>query len=215
MTQEGGQSAAERTSADLVRACGARLNDRELWKEFEKRFHKRIFLYLLRSCRVSRGDHLDLQDVLLDLAQDVYVRLIQNDGRILKSFRGDNDFAVLAFLARVSASVVTDHFRHGEAEKRKAMVLSIENIRPILERTPAASGECGPERTDLQASLRGRVYGCRDRPVSGFRIDRPRRRIRSVAAPEEAEGIMSRWGRDHGSGGAHDGSDAEPRGHMR
>lgn len=128
-----GDNPADRSSSDLLRTCGERLDDLDSWNEFQKRFHRRIFLYLLRSCRVSRGDQRELEDVLLDLAQEVYVRLVQNDGRILKSFRGENDFSVRAFLARVAASVVADHFRYGEADKRKAKVIPIEDVRQAME----------------------------------------------------------------------------------
>jgi DNA-directed RNA polymerase specialized sigma24 family protein len=132
---------ADCSSPELLRLCGSRLDDLDLWNEFQVRFQRRIFLYLLRSCRVSRGGQRELGDVLLDLAQEVYVRLVQNDGRILKSFRGEDDFAVRAFLARVAASVVADHFRHGEAEKRKANVIPIDNARQMVEQAVGPSNE--------------------------------------------------------------------------
>jgi len=53
-----------------------------------------------------------IREVILALAQEVYVRLVQNDGRILQPFRGKSEFAAKAFLARIAASVVVDHFRY-------------------------------------------------------------------------------------------------------
>ncbi len=120
-------------SADLLRECGHRLTDIDLWDKFQKRFQRRIFLYLLRACRVSRGQQYEIREVVLDLAQEVYVRLVQNDGRILRSFRGQTDFAVKAFLARVATSVVADHFRYQAAEKRQAQVISIDHAREVVE----------------------------------------------------------------------------------
>ena len=123
----------ELPSSDLLRECGQRLTDIDLWNEFQKRFQRRIFLYLLRACRVSRGQQDELREVVLDLAQEVYVRLVQNDGRMLRSFRGQTEFAVKAFLARIATSVVADHFRYQMAEKRQAQVISIDHAREMIE----------------------------------------------------------------------------------
>lgn len=120
-------------SADLLRACGQRLTDTRLWEEFQSRFQRRIFLYLLRACRISRGHQGEMREVLPDLAQEVYVRLVKNEGRILQSFRGETDFAVRAFLARIATSVVADHFRYQAAEKRQAQVISIDQARETIE----------------------------------------------------------------------------------
>ena len=125
-------------SSDLLRRCGHRLTDIELWDEFQKRFQRRIFLYLLRACRVTRGQQDELREVVLDLAQEVYVRLVQNDGRILRSFRGQTEFAVKAFLARIATSVVADHFRYQMAEKRQAQVISIDQARENVETSRVA-----------------------------------------------------------------------------
>ncbi len=120
-------------SPDLLRECGNRLTDPELWEEFQKRFQRRIFLYLLRACRISRGQQDALREVILDLAQEVYVRLVKNDGRMLQSFRGQTEFSVKAFLARVAASVVSDHFRYQMAEKRQAQVISLDHAKEMIE----------------------------------------------------------------------------------
>ncbi len=100
------------SSATLPRECGVHPTDTDLWEEFQKRFQKRIFLYVLRACRISRGHQDEIREIVLDLAQEVYVRLVQNEGRMLQSFRGQTDFAVKAFLARIATSVVSDHFRY-------------------------------------------------------------------------------------------------------
>ncbi len=121
------------SSPDLLRECGHRLTDPELWEEFQRRFQRRIFLYLLRACHISSGRQDRIREVILDLAQDVYVRLVQNDGRILQSFRGKSEFAVKAFLARITSSVVVDHFRYHMAEKRQAQVISIDHEREVIE----------------------------------------------------------------------------------
>src|SRR5436189_5361607 len=102
----------ETGAADLVRECGEKLTDRALWTQFQERFQGLIFLYLMRSLHLQRIKD-DADGIVPDLAQEVYLRLVQNDGRILRSFRGSTEFSVMAFLARISASVVHDHLRYG------------------------------------------------------------------------------------------------------
>jgi RNA polymerase sigma factor (sigma-70 family) len=116
----------ETSAADLVRECGEKLTDRALWTRFQERFQGLIFLYLMRALRLQRIQD-DAAGVVPDLAQEVYLRLIQHDGRILRSFRGTTEFSVMAFLARISASVVQDHQRHAASDKRRAQVVSIES----------------------------------------------------------------------------------------
>src|SRR5207237_6553570 len=100
----------ETPAADLLRECGQKLTDRVLWTKFQERFQGLIFLYLMRALRLRRIQD-DVSDIVPDLAQEVYVRLVQHDGRILRSFRGATEFSVMAFLARFSSSVFRVHQR--------------------------------------------------------------------------------------------------------
>src|SRR5438445_8672821 len=120
--------AGEAPAADLLRECGEKLTDRSLWTRFQERFQGLIFLYLMRALRLRRIQD-DVSDIVPDLAQEVYVRLVQHDGRILRSFRGATEFSVMAFLARVSSSVVQDHQRQITSEKRRAQVIPIESAK--------------------------------------------------------------------------------------
>jgi RNA polymerase sigma factor (sigma-70 family) len=119
------------SAADLVRACGEKLTDRELWQKFHDRFRNPIFLYVLRTMREQHASD-DLTNTAADIAQDVYLRMIQNDGRLLRSFRGATDRSVMAFLARVAMNVVTDFYRHKQAEKRQpGQVVSLDEARRV------------------------------------------------------------------------------------
>jgi len=116
---------SEMSAADLVRECGEKLTDRALWTQFQERFQGLIFLYLMRSLKLQRIQD-DATGIVPDLAQEVYLKLVQHDGRNLRSFRGTTEFSVMAFLARISASVVQDHQRHGASEKRRGQVVPID-----------------------------------------------------------------------------------------
>jgi len=118
----------ETPPADLVRQCGEKLTDRALWGKFQEQFQGLIFLYLMRALRLRRIRD-DASDLVSDLAQEVYVRLVQRDGHALRTFRGTTEFSVMAFLARVSLSVVQDHQRQMMSEKRRANIVPIENAK--------------------------------------------------------------------------------------
>ena len=115
----------ETSAPDLLRECGTKLTDRALWNEFQERFLRLIFLYLHRALR-HHGIHDDEVDIVADLAQEVYLRLVQHDGRILRDFRGETEFSVMAFLGRISANIVTDYHRHITSERRGGQVVPID-----------------------------------------------------------------------------------------
>ena len=132
------RGASKISSAELLRECGQKLTDRNLWAIFQERFQRPIFLYLLRALKYH-SKHEDVDQLVADLGQEVYVRLVQNEGRLLRSFRGDSDISVMGFFARVCAGVVTDHLRREFGKQRsRDNVVSIEEVREMAEarRTP-------------------------------------------------------------------------------
>src|SRR5215831_7161981 len=93
------RGSSEISAPELLRQCGLKLGDRALWELFQERFQKLIFLYLMRALKFhSKRD--DVTELIPELAQDVYLRLVQNKGSMLRTFRGDSDVSVAAFLAR-------------------------------------------------------------------------------------------------------------------
>ena len=124
------RKAGNTAAADLLRECGEKLTDRALWTQFQERFQGLIFLYLMRALRLGRIQD-DVADLVPDLAQEVYLKLVQHDGRVLRGFRGTTEFSVMAFLARVSSSVVQDHQRAANSGKRHGQVVPIDSLRDI------------------------------------------------------------------------------------
>ena len=82
----------------------------------------------MRALRLQRIKD-DVSDIVPDLAQEVYVRLVQRDGHALRTFRGTTEFSVMAFLARIALSVVQDHQRQLMSEKRRANIVPIETAK--------------------------------------------------------------------------------------
>ncbi len=140
-------------SADLLRECGSKPDEDRLWQEFESRFKRLILLYLLRACRLRhQTPDKNIQDLLLDLSQEVYSKLVQNDRRALASFRGETDFSVRAFLARVANSVVADHLRYSTSQKRSAKIIPIDILRE--HKLPTVNeAESHASRLDLERNV--------------------------------------------------------------
>jgi RNA polymerase sigma factor (sigma-70 family) len=116
------------SSSDLLRECGKWLTDPVLWKEFQRRFHKFILTSITRV--MWTRFRTDCLEEACDVAQDVYIRLLDGEGRLLRSFKGDTDLSVKSFLARVTVNIVSDHYRSQQAGKRRpAEIISIERAR--------------------------------------------------------------------------------------
>jgi RNA polymerase sigma factor (sigma-70 family) len=124
----GWTKSSEMAAPDLVRECGGKLTDRALWGEFQERFQGLIFLYVMRSLRLRLAKE-DVADIVPDLAQEVYLKLVQHDGRALRSFKGVTEFAVRAFLAKISATVVQDYQRRIARDKRNAQIIPIDHAK--------------------------------------------------------------------------------------
>jgi RNA polymerase sigma factor (sigma-70 family) len=127
----GHRAGDELSSAELLRQCGQKLTDVALWQTFHERFHKRITAYVIRTIAILR--HNPDHDLVCDIVQDVYLRLLQNNGRAMSSFREETDFSVFAFLGRMTMRAVSDHFRPQQAGKRSAEIISIDDARRIEE----------------------------------------------------------------------------------
>jgi RNA polymerase sigma factor (sigma-70 family) len=124
------KKSVETSAPDLLRECGKKLTDRELWRQFQERFQGLIFIYVMRSLRL-RSIQEDATGIVPDLAQEVYLRLVQHESQALRSFKGTTEFSVRAFLAKISASVVSDYQRTATSGKRSAQIIPIDYARSV------------------------------------------------------------------------------------
>ncbi len=101
---------------DLVKAC-AGSKDESLWQEFIRRFQPVIATAVLRTAR-HWGE--PSRHTLDDLVQETYLKLCEDDSRLLRSFKSRHPDAIFGYLKVVAANVVHDHFKSAMAEKRGA-----------------------------------------------------------------------------------------------
>lgn len=107
---------AEFSSEALVREC-AGSNEAEAWAEFIRRFHVVIAAAVLRTASHWSESSRSQVD---DLIQDTYLKLCEDDSRLLRSFQPRHEDSIYGFLKVVAANVVHDHFKSVLAAKRGA-----------------------------------------------------------------------------------------------
>lgn len=125
---------AKFSSTELVRAC-AGSKDERAWAEFIQRFQVVIAAAVLRTAR-HWGEPSRPQ--LDDLIQDTYLKLCENDSRLLQSFQPRQEDSIYGFLKVVAANVVHDHFKSALAAKRGAG--QTEAIMEPVQMDPKTSG---------------------------------------------------------------------------
>jgi RNA polymerase sigma-70 factor (ECF subfamily) len=122
---------------ELVRTCG-RSRDIKAWEEFIRRFHRLIAVVVLRAVR--RWGECSSQTVD-DLIQETYLKLCEQDFRLLRDFvpRGPDSF--FGFLKVVAANVAHDHFRLTSAAKRRGDQVTdcFESVTETMVKNPVGS----------------------------------------------------------------------------
>ena len=122
------------SSTELVRAC-AGSKDEEAWEEFIRRFQVVIAAAVLRTASHWGEPSRPLLD---DLIQDTYLKLCENDSRLLRSFQPRHEDSIYGFLKVVAANVVHDHFKSALAAKRGAG--QTEAIMETVQMSPKTTG---------------------------------------------------------------------------
>ncbi|HMD76207.1 MAG TPA: sigma-70 family RNA polymerase sigma factor [Terracidiphilus sp.] len=159
-----------RTSVnDLAKAC-AHSADAAEWGEFLRRCTPLASLVALRVSRmwVSASSQATVEDIV----QEVFLKLCEQERRILRDFEPRGEDSFLGLLRMVSASVANDYFRRQYSEKRGGKVVTM----PLVEEAaslPAASDHqpAQMQRSVLHAQLDQKlrsapeVIGERDRAL--------------------------------------------------
>jgi len=99
----------------LVASC-AEGRDLDSWGEFDRRFRDRLVFGVRRALKSS--GLVPERTTVEDLVQDVYCRLLERDGRVLRLCRGENDRQVGCYLQTVAERVALDALRGQAAKKR-------------------------------------------------------------------------------------------------
>jgi RNA polymerase sigma factor (sigma-70 family) len=124
---------SEWTVSELLERCSRQPSDNAAWEEFVRRFQTTIRSNVIKTFhRKSREDH-DRKpqfpdDLIEDLVQEVYKRLIYDRNRALMRFEGEYANSIYQYLAMISINVVRDHFREARAQKRPKVSYSLDEL---------------------------------------------------------------------------------------
>ena len=115
---------------ELARAC-AHSADTAEWGEFLGRCAPVAALVAARVARIWQRTASSA--VVDDIVQEVFVKLCEQERRILREFKPKGDDSFLALLRVITASVANDYFRRQYSEKRGGKVVTM-----LLDEEPSS-----------------------------------------------------------------------------
>lgn len=105
---------SELSSNQLVKECIGS-NDPEAWVEFIRRFQRVIARAVGQKASSFNEDSRELVD---DLVQDTYLKLCEDNCRLLRRFQPHSEDSIYSYLKVVAGNVALDHFKLKKANKR-------------------------------------------------------------------------------------------------
>jgi RNA polymerase sigma-70 factor (ECF subfamily) len=106
---------------DLARAC-AHTDDAGDWEDLVRSCTPLVTLVAMRVSRLWMNG--SAPDLIADIVQDVFMRLCENERRVLREFEPRGDDSFLGLLRTIATSVANDCFRRYYAEKRGGKVVT-------------------------------------------------------------------------------------------
>jgi RNA polymerase sigma factor (sigma-70 family) len=142
------------TVAELLKLCSKRPPDEAAWQEFVRRYNTTIKAHVVRTFHKKAREESDrkpqfTEDMIEDLVQAVYMRLVEDQNRALERFEGEYENSIFQYLGMISINVVRDYFREAKAQKRPKVTYSLDEM---LEK----SGD-SPMFKEAQSRLDGRA----------------------------------------------------------
>lgn len=126
----------------------------EAWKEFFHRFDESIHRMVVAALR--KYFQAGSENEASDLVQQVYVRLIENDYRALRNFRGTTETDFRAYLARICYNLILDCARVAAATEpltSAATALDGESFRGGSQPVSAPDQESVLHRHELRGLI--------------------------------------------------------------
>jgi RNA polymerase sigma-70 factor (ECF subfamily) len=154
---------------DLAKAC-AHSADAAEWEEFLVRTAPLASLVAMRVCRMWTGGSSPA--AVDDIVQEIFLKLCEQERRILREFEPRGEDSFLGLLRIISASVANDYFRRKSSVKRGGRVVtSALDGDPPVGNADQAQAAAEMQRAVLLAELDQRLraapetIGERDRSI--------------------------------------------------
>jgi len=117
---------------ELIAKCCLKSADWEnFWREFQSRFGKTILFYIYQEFQNVFGQKLstEFHEIVKDLRQDVYIKLLKNDSQALRNFNGKNQSSFLAYLHVTTKNLVKNYVNTNSYKK----CIFMSKINPVHE----------------------------------------------------------------------------------
>jgi RNA polymerase sigma-70 factor, ECF subfamily len=138
------------SAEELVLKC-IQSGDEASWEEFVRRFHGLIATVALR---VSRRWGEPSSQLIDDLVQETYLKLCENNFRLLRSFEPHHPDAFYGYLKVVTANLVHDYVKTKRAAKRGSGTTEVANEAAVESAADApasaAAVQCSERRILLE-----------------------------------------------------------------
>ncbi|HET9532050.1 MAG TPA: sigma-70 family RNA polymerase sigma factor [Blastocatellia bacterium] len=160
--------ASDWTVSELLERCSRQPCDNVAWEEFVRRFHPTIKSNVFKTFHNKAREDFDRRpqfpdDLIEDLVQGVYSRLIEDSVKALQRFQGEHANSIYEYLKMISINVVRDHFREVRAQKRPKVSHSLDELLD--------AGDVGLLRHAV-SGLDGQSLSGSDPPITRDEIDR-------------------------------------------
>jgi len=190
------------TVNDLARAC-ARSADAAEWQEFVSRCTPLASLVALRISRMWMSEPSPV--TVDDIVQEVFLKLCENQRRILRDFEPRGEDSFFGLLRIVTASVTNDYYRRQYSTKRGGKVLTM----PLLDGDSSLASHTAVQPSPMQRSAllqqldrkllsAPKVIGARDRALfwlyyrQGFTAEEISRLPAAGLTPKGVESALRR-----------------------
>ncbi len=119
------RSPATLAGPSLFRHCAEHSDNAELWKEFIRRYNPLLVRSVIYAWRKCGQGNFPPQDLAEDLLQDVYLKIVKHQFRLLQNFQGNTEEEANAYLARTAINQTISYLRPS-ANKMGADEISLD-----------------------------------------------------------------------------------------
>jgi len=114
---------------ELINICCQKSQNRDAWIEFCSRYDKHIWLVVFREC-IDKDVFVNYslsKQVVGDLVQEVYMKLVDNDRKALRNFQGAHKNSIYLYLGTIAKNAVRNYLVKMSAQKRPTIESSLND----------------------------------------------------------------------------------------
>ena len=122
-------------SGKLFDCCASYYDDDQYWEEFVRRFNPCLTLTVYQAYRRFSGEGIPPLEVVSDLLQEVYLKILKNKCSALRRYRGGGGSETEAevYLMHIATSVTIDRLRRQHSLKRAVHTESLDSPKLLGE----------------------------------------------------------------------------------